>query len=209
MFVSRLIEEISGPRSGNIGPIHTRLHASHVALGDQRAKGSGRHLVNLRSRQSSKNTFMWQNNSDRRANIDLALDRKRTAMQFNEMLGEWKAKSRARILTADLAVDLAELFQGFGDFLRGHPDSRIAYGYCQAGIRRKARHANFSARSRKLHGIGQEIDEDLAYTPVIGAYQRNILIDRFGQLNPGLFSLRSDQTHARFYRLADVDIFLV
>src|SRR5258707_11213580 len=115
---------------------------------------SGAHFDNLRGRRSCHDTPLRQNNRDRGANIDFALDRQCAAMQFDEVFGEWQTEPRARILTTDLAVDLAELFQGFGDLLGSHPDPRIAYSDCQAEIRPKARHTDFSALRRKLNGVG-------------------------------------------------------
>src|SRR5579862_8627356 len=57
-------------------------------------------------------------------------DRKRTTVQFHEMLGQGEAEAGARVLAAQAAVDLAEALERHGDFIRRH-----AY----AGVRHRNR----------------------------------------------------------------------
>src|SRR5438067_9388758 len=128
-------------------------------------------------------------------------------MQLDQTFGKRQPESRAFLFAPDLAVDLTERRHGLGDVFRRHADAVVADPDGQAtAVLERARDANLTAFGGELHGVRQQIDEDLPQPALVGANPSKLVVEGDAEADLRLARLFFDELHAGLYRRREIDL---
>src|SRR4029078_2794732 len=90
-----------------------------------------------------------------------ARDAQAAAMQFDERTGDGKPKPASLMALGELVLDLLEGAAELGDVGFGNADAGVLDGDLHMTARARQLYLDAAAVASELHGIGQQIEEDL------------------------------------------------
>ena len=115
---------------------------------------------------------------------DLALDLDPPTVQFHELLGQGQAESRALLGTGVVPADLSELLEDGRLVLGRDSDPRVGDGDGEHAFGRPRGEANPAALRGELHGVGQEVQQDLLHLPLVGDHVLEPLVHGLAERDP-------------------------
>src|SRR5688572_8095604 len=95
-------------------------------------------------------------------------------MQFDETPGESQPEAGALALADVVVADLAKLLEDRRLVLRGDADARVADRDLDPALRAVRANADAAAFGRELHGVGEEVQQDLLDLPLVADDWREI-----------------------------------
>jgi hypothetical protein len=125
-----------------------------------------------------------QREGERGSLAHLALDPDPSTMQLHELLGQGQAEPRALLLAGVLTPHLAELLEDRRLILGRDPDSGVADGDGDHAIGRRDGEADSAPLRGELHGIGQEVQQDLLHLPLVRDNVADLRVDMLSERDP-------------------------
>src|SRR5579885_3101530 len=111
-----------------------------------------------------------------RAVPDDAVDGEGAAMELRHGIAERQAEPRAFVFAVELAVDLAEGRECGGDVLGGDADAGVGDADEEVAVAiEPRRHLDTAAGRGELHGVGQQVEQNLLQLSLVGEERRQIV----------------------------------
>ena len=150
-----------------------------------------------------------QGHGDGGADARLALQPQRAAMHHHERMADGQAEAGARMLAAEMAVNLAERRHDAHDVVGGDADARVGdlIGELIGGADIEPEN-DLAARWREFDGIGDQVQQHLLHGAGIEPVLRDVAIDAELDLQPGVLGAAGHEAQHSLGHLHRIDVFL-